>query len=445
MRVSIVGAGYVGLVTAACLADKGHHVICIDVADDKVEKINRAVPPFHEPGLAELLRKHIGVRLQATTDLEHSVLATDLTFITVGTPYDPGGIDLTQLKTASARIGEALRAKPTYHLVVVKSTVVPGTTDEVVLPILEEASGKKAGIHFGVGMNPEFLTEGEAVHDFMSPDRIVLGGLDERSRNALAELYAPFSDVERIRTNNKTAEMVKYASNALLATLISFSNEVANLCSALRGADVADVMTGLHSSRYLTSVLGDGRRVAAPITSFLWAGCGFGGSCLPKDVKALITHGKKAGVPMQLLDAVIRVNEDQPQQILSLLKRHFASLQDVRVAILGLAFRPGTDDIRESPAIPIIRTLLLQEASVQVYDPVVRSSVATMFGTSAIRSVDTLVDAIKDAQAIVVVTRWEEFDDLPLLLEGLEPQPLVVDGRRMLRKDSVVRYEGIGL
>jgi UDPglucose 6-dehydrogenase/GDP-mannose 6-dehydrogenase len=445
MRVSIVGAGYVGLVTAACLADKGHDVVCVDVAVDKVQKINDAVPPFVEPGLAELLRKHAGVRLQATTDLRRAVLGTDVTFIAVGTPYDGRTIDLTHLKSAATGIGDALRDKPTYHLVVVKSTVVPGTTDDVVRPLLEAMSGRRVGLDFGVGMNPEFLTEGEAINDFMLPDRLVLGGVDARSQDVLAEIYAGFPDVARIRTNNKTAEMIKYASNAVLATLISFSNELANLCAALRGVDIAEVMEGVHASRYLTSVTDGASTVTAPIASFLWAGCGFGGSCLPKDLKALIAHGDRAGVDMRLLDAVMQVNDDQPLQILALLERHFPSLHGIRVTVLGLAFRPGTDDIRESPAVPIIRQLLARGAAVRVYDPVARPSLDALFGEPAPGSAASLAEAIDGAQAIVLVTRWAEFADLPRRLEGIEPAPVVVDGRRMLPKRAIARYEGIGL
>src|SRR6185295_13146068 len=259
---------------------------------------------------------------------------------------------------------------------VVKSTVVSGTTDDVVLPALVAASGKRAGADFGVGMNPEFLTEGVAVDDFMRPDRIVLGGMDERSVDVLERLYAPFSsDVPRFRTNNKTAEMIKYASNAVLATMISFSNEVGNLCAQLGNIDAADVMRGVHLARYFTTPLDDGaKRITAPITTFLYAGCGFGGSCLPKDVKALVAHGASAGQPMPLLDTVVKINEQQPRRVVELLEKHFPSLAGVRISVLGLAFKPDTDDMRESPAIPIIRDLLALGAVVSAYDPVAAES-----------------------------------------------------------------------
>ena len=266
MRVSVIGAGYVGLVTGACLCEKGHQVICVDVDQEKVAKINQAISTIHEQGLLELLEKNINIHLRATTDLYRAVLDTDLTLIAVGTPFDGSEIDLSYIKEASCQIGMALKDKATYHLVAVKSTVVPGTTDKVVRPILEEVSGKKAGIDFGLGMNPEFLTEGVAVRDFMFPDRIVLGGIDQKSLDTLEELYRAFEGIPRFRTNNTTAELIKYTSNALLATMISFSNEIGNLCAALGDIDVIDVMRAVHMNYYLSSPMPSGHRFVAPIT-----------------------------------------------------------------------------------------------------------------------------------------------------------------------------------
>jgi UDPglucose 6-dehydrogenase len=445
MRVSIIGAGHVGLVTGACLVEKGHRVVCVDVDQRKVDAVNRGECPFYEKGLGELLRKHAGARLQATTDLHAAVLETDLTFIAVGTPFDGQVIDLTYVKEAVRQVGQALRRKSSYHVVVIKSTVIPGTTDQVVRPVLEEASGKKAGADFGLGMNPEFLTEGEAVEDFMHPDRLVLGGIDERTIDVMDELYGAFKGVERVRTNTGTAEMIKYVSNCLLATLISFSNEIANLCSRLGGIDSVDVMRGMHLSKYLSSVLPRGERLSPSILSFLAAGCGFGGSCLPKDVNALIAQGKARGLPMRMLESVLAVNEEQPQQMLARLRKHFPSLAGIRVAVLGLAFRPDTDDMRESPAIPFIKTLLSEGARVQAYDPAANRPAQKLFAPGRVAFCDNLETAVNGAQAVALVTRWNEFLRLPELLQGREPQPIVVDGRRLLDKNSVACYEGIGL
>jgi UDPglucose 6-dehydrogenase/GDP-mannose 6-dehydrogenase len=445
MQVSIIGTGYVGLVSGVCFAEKGHQVLCVDIDPAKVYRINQGISPIYERGLDELLESNLQVRVKATIDLHRAVIETDVSMIAVGTPFDGREIDLTYIKQAAHQIGEALKEKSTYHLVVVKSTVVPGTTDNVVLPILEAASGKKAGIDFGVGMNPEFLTEGEAVNDFMFPDRIVLGGIDEQSIDLLDRLYTGFDGVERIRTNNSTAETIKYASNALQAMLISFSNEIGNLCAAVGNTDVVDVMRGVHSCRYLTSIIPNGDRIVAPIVSFLAAGCGFGGSCFPKDVKALIAFGEKHGKAMPLLNAVIEINKEQPRQILALLQKHFASLAGVRIAILGLSFRPDTNDMRESPAIPIINNLLECGAKIVAYDPVATHEAKKIFAEGTVEFCDSLESALTNVQAVVLVTRWAEFQAVPELLTHLDLQPLFVDGRRMLDKHHIAKYEGIGL
>lgn len=445
MKVSIFGTGYVGLVTGICLAEKGHFVVCVDIDSGKVDTINKGVPPIHEKSLEEMLQRNLNIRLRATTDARQAVLGSDVSLIAVGTPSRGDTIDLTHVKDVAYQVGEVLSEKPTYHLVVVKSTVVPGTTDEVVLPILERASGKKAGIHFGVGMNPEFLTEGQAVQDFMCPDRLVFGGIDKKSVDLLEKLYENFPQVPRLRTNNKTAEMIKYTSNALLATMISFANEIANLCAALGDIDVVDVMNAVHQSQYLSSCLPNGDRLMPSIVSFLAAGCGFGGSCLPKDVKALRVYGDKVGAPMRLLDAVLRINEHQPQKIVTLLKKHFPSLNGVRIAVLGLAFRPDTNDMRESPAIPILNQLLAEGADLKAYDPIANGEARKLFGNTRVSLCGGLADAIKNAQAIVLVTRWDEFNKVPNLLTCMNPQPVVIDGRRMLDKHAVAKYEGIGL
>jgi UDPglucose 6-dehydrogenase len=445
MKISIIGTGYVGLVTGVCFAEKGHQVVCVDIDQTKVDKINQGISPIYELGLDELIHNHIGDRAKATTDLRRAVLETDVSMIAVGTPFNGKEIDLIYIKQAAEQIGKALKEKSTYHLVVVKSTVVPGTTDNVVLPILEAASGKKAGVDFGVGMNPEFLTEGEAVRDFMYPDRIVLGGIDEKSIDLLDQLYIGFEGIERIRTSNTTAEMTKYVSNSLQALLISFSNEIGNLCADVDDTDVVDVMRGVHACRYLTTILPNGDHVVAPIVSFLAAGCGFGGSCFPKDVKALIAYGQKQGKPMSLMDSVVRVNEQQPQQVLTLLQKHFPSLEGLRIAILGLSFRPDTNDMRESPAIPIIKDLLTRKATLKAYDPVAKHEAKKIFKHEEVNLCDSLTEALNDVDAVVLVTRWTEFQDVPKLLARLDPQPLFIDGRRMLDKHSIARYEGIGL
>jgi UDPglucose 6-dehydrogenase/GDP-mannose 6-dehydrogenase len=445
MKISIIGTGYVGLVSGACFAEIGHDVVCVDVDREKVASINRGEAPIYEQGLTELLRRHVGTRLSATVDLGAAVQDSEITFIAVGTPFDGNTIDLSYIRRVACDVGAALRSKQEYHVVVVKSTVVPGTTDDVVTPLLEQASGRRAGIDFGVGMNPEFLTEGVAVQDFMEPDRIVLGGVDQRTVDALAKVYAPFSAVPTLRTNNKTAEMIKYTSNAVLATLISFSNEFGNLCTRLGGVDIAEVMQGLHKARYFTTQLENGTRITAPITSFLYAGCGFGGSCLPKDIKALAAHGQAVGASMPLLETVIRINLNQPQQIIDILERNFSSLYGLKVSVLGVAFKPDTDDVRESPALPIVHGLLARGVTVSLYDPVATESAKKVLPVDRIRFLDTLESALTDVDATVLITSWDEFRQIPELLNKTDVPPLVVDGRRFLDKRQIARYAGIGL
>jgi UDPglucose 6-dehydrogenase/GDP-mannose 6-dehydrogenase len=444
MKISIVGAGYVGLVTGVCLAEKGHHIALIDVDEGRVGRINAGKTPIYEPGLPELVKKNVGKRLVATTDLEAAVLSTDLTFIAVGTPFAGDQIDLTFVRQCAAEIGAALRKKKTYHVVIVKSTVVPGTTDDVVKPILERESGRRAGRDFGVGMNPEFLSEGEAVHDFLQPDRIVLGGMDDKTQATLAAVYRSFKGVPVLRTSNKTAEMIKYTSNSLLATLISFSNEIGNLCSDLGGVDSVDVMSGVHLSQYLMPYTSHGR-VRAPISSFVAAGCGFGGSCLPKDVKALIARGKGTASRMPLLKEVIRINEAQPKRMIALLKTRVPSLKGVPVAVLGLAFKPDTDDLRESPALRIVDLLLAEGARVLAYDPVAMPAAKKALADRPVEYCESLEQAVRKAKALLLVTSWKEFAGLPRLMTRLRRHPVLVDGRRQLAPGTVKNYLGIGL
>jgi UDPglucose 6-dehydrogenase/GDP-mannose 6-dehydrogenase len=405
--------------------------------------INNARAPIHEENLPELLERNVGKRLRASADLHGAVGASDITFIAVGTPAVDGRIGLQYIERAAVEIGQALRAKRDYHTVVVKSTVIPGTTDTVVRNHVEAASGKRAGAGFGLGMNPEFLTEGTAVRDFLQPDRLVLGGIDGRTHDVLSRLYDGFqASVPRIVTNNRTAEMIKYASNVTLATMISLANELGRLCSAVGGVDVADVTRGVHKSAYFTSRLPSGENVLAPIASFLEAGCGFGGSCLPKDVTALIAQGRDLGLGMPLLSSVLEINRSQPDEMMRLIGKHYPSLQGQAVTVLGLAFKPDTDDVRESPAFGLIRRLKDAGARVTAYDPVARPPETG--DLAGVRRAESLKAAIDGAEIIVLATRWKEFQELPRLLERNGRRPLVVDGRRVLDPATIARYEGIG-
>jgi len=449
MKVCVVGTGYVGLVSGACLADVGHDVTCVDVDPTKVDRINRADPPIFEEGLAEILKRTVGGRLRASTNLASAFSDADVALICVGTPFDGQTIDLRYVNDAARQLGELLRDKAKYSVIAVKSTVVPGTTDTSVRQALEAASGKKAGIDFGLGMNPEFLAEGVAVRDFMDPDRIVVGGVDQRSVDTLAALYAPFPGVPLLKTTPRTAEAIKYASNAFLATIISFSNELARYCEAIGDVDIADVMPGVHLMSHLTVRDGSAVRKTAGIASYLWAGCGFGGSCFPKDVKALIAHARHVRVGTPLLEAVIEINETQPLRMIELARTQSGSLRERRVAVLGMAFKPGTDDVRESPAISIVRSLQAEGARIVIHDPIAvdsgrRELLAKGAAIDAILFEPDLATAVANADVIMVVTRWPEYSTLPELLRRLGRDTPVIDGRRMLAPETVVQYQGIG-
>lgn len=445
MRIAVIGTGYVGLVSGACLAEVGHDVICVDIDPRKIELLRSGQPGIHEPGLAELLAKHAGGSLDGTTDLAEAVQQSDVVLIAVGTPFDGTQMDITAIQAVSREVGRALCAHPGYCVVAVKSTVVPGTTDGVVLPLLEQESGRRAGVDFGVAMNPEFLTEGRAVEDFLHPDRIVLGGVDERSTSVMAELYEPFAGTPVLRTNTRTAEMIKYASNTLLSTLISLSNEIANLSSTIGGIDAAAVMKGAHLSRYLTVKTSAGERITAPLASFFYPGCGFGGSCLPKDTKALAAVGQQQKSAMHLLEAVIDVNEAQPARLIDIVRRHFSDLNGLRIGVLGLAYRPDTDDMRESPAIPIVHALIEAGAVLQAYDPAARNTACAVFGDTPLTICEDLESVVEGVQALLLITRWAEFERLPEILSAMDQPPLLIDGRRMLNPADFTRYDGIGL
>lgn len=441
MKLSIIGTGYVGLVTGACLAEKGHDITCVDLDATRVAQINAGRSPIFEPGLESLISKHIGQRLRATLDLATAVRETDATFIAVGTPFNGSTIELRDVRRAAHDLGAALRTKSGYHLVVVKSTVIPGTTEGIVRPEIESAAGLPTGECFGVAMNPEFLSEGTAVRDCLFPDRLVLGTNDPRSLALLREIYAPFPHTPTIETTPRTAEMIKYASNALLATLISFANEIANLGTAFGGIDPDAVMRGLHLSQYFRSRNRDG---LPPIVEFLRPGCGFGGSCLPKDVRALVAHAQDAGEPVSLLRAVLAVNHRQPAQIISLLERRWPDLHELRVTVLGLSFKPGTDDVRETPARAVIEQLLAAGAHVTAYDPVAMTNFRPLVEHAHLRYTPDLSSAIAEAEAIIVVTAWPEFNELASLLPGGSARPYIVDGRRALTPAQFPDYVGVG-
>jgi UDPglucose 6-dehydrogenase len=381
----------------------------------------------------------VGSRFSATTDLEGAVADTTVTLIAVGTPFGEDRIDLAQIEGAAEEIGRALAGLDRYHVVAVKSTVVPGTTEDVVGPALARSSGRRLGSDIGLGMNPEFLREGVAVQDFLNPDRLVLGGIDDHTLTVLDELYAVYDDVPVLRVDPRTAEMIKYTNNALLALLISFSNEIGNLSASL-GCDVTEVLEGVHLDHRWTPAV-DGQRIRPAILTYLAAGCGFGGSCFPKDVKALLAHGRSQQLPMHLLEATIVVNEAQPSRLIELLGRHLDPA-GAKVTVLGAAFKPGTDDVRESPTLRTVPELRAAGANITVHDPIALDNLRDALGDDQVCLEPDLQRALAGADAVVLVTAWPDYAALPELLAGRRVP--VIDGRRMLTADEIEVYDGIG-
>lgn len=425
MKISIIGTGYVGTVSAACFAELGHQVICVDVDHLKVDQMNSGIPPIYEEGLTELLKRHAGKDLIATYDYDFAVKNSDVSFICVGTPSNSdGNIDLSIVRTASACIGNSLKNKKEFHVVVVKSTVLPETTEKVVLPLIEKHSGKQLG-DFGIAMNPEFLREGKAVHDFMHPDKIVVGSIDEMSGDIVASLYKGLN-CQVTMTNLRTAEMIKYANNAALATKISFANEIGNICKEL-DIDTFEVMFGV----------GKDFRIGP---HFLNSGVGFGGSCLPKDVRALIVKAKEIGYEPQLLKSVIALNDGQPARMVQLLRNKLKNLKDKKIAVLGLAFKNDTDDVRESRSIPVIKELLNNGAEVFAYDPMANENMRKIFDDIEYHS--SVVDALRGADACLIMTEWDEFRSLDKEFDVMKNK-LIIDGRHMLKPRKGIEYVGL--
>lgn len=417
MRISIIGSGYVGLVSGVCLADKGHHVVCVDINSDVVSALNSGSPPIHERGLKQALSRVLeSGRFSATTDLDGALDATDGVIIAVGTPTVDGEIDLSQIRDVARSIGKYLADCEKFLPVVVKSTVIPGTTDTLVKQEIEEVIRTHGqNRRFGLGMNPEFLREGDAVSDFMDPDRIVIGYEDERTRTFLEAVYAPW-DCDKLFVNTRTAELIKYANNALLALQISAVNELANLAALIGGIDIMQAMAGVHLDKRWNPLSSSGERLNPGILSYLIPGCGFGGSCFPKDVKALATLGKSRGHEMEIFKAALNVNERQPSQVVSILLRHFGDLSAKRVLVLGLAFKPGTDDVRESASLKIVSELLLSRCVVRAHDPIATANFAREFSKNASESVqfiDQWECELTEVDIVVVATSWDDYKCLP--------------------------------
>ena len=426
MNIAIVGTGYVGLVSGTCFAETGVNVTCVDVDEQKIERLKNGDIPIYEPGLDQLVVKNVKAgRLKFTTDLASVLNDQEIVFTAVGTPPDEdGSADLKYVLQVARTIGENLNH---YLVVVTKSTVPVGTARKVRATIEEALKERGVDIPFDVASNPEFLKEGSAIKDFMSPDRVVVGVESEKAQKALTKLYKPFliNNFRVIFMDIPSAEMTKYAANSMLATRISFMNDIANLCE-LVGADVNMVRAGIGSDTRI------GRK-------FLYAGCGYGGSCFPKDVKALIKTADQNGYSMEVLKAVERVNERQKGILFEKLEKSFAgeSLQGKTVALWGLSFKPETDDMRESTALVMIDKLLKAGCNVRAYDPIAMDECKRRIGDKITYCRD-MYDAVLDADALLLLTEWKEFR-LPTwgVIRKAMRHPIVLDGRNIFDIEEV--------
>jgi UDPglucose 6-dehydrogenase len=419
MKIAVVGTGYVGLVVGACLAETGNDVICADKDEAKIAMLDAGKMPIYEPGLEEMVRRnHAEDRLRFTTDLPTAVRASEIVFIAVGTPQgEDGAADLQHVLAVARDVGRTINK---YTVIVDKSTVPVGTAKKVHAAIAQETTQP-----FGVVSNPEFLKQGAAIEDFMKPDRVVVGSDDERSAQLMRELYAPFlrTGAPIMMMDTASAELSKYAANSLLATRISFMNEVANVCE-LVGADVDQVR----------KAIGADRRIGA---SFLFPGVGYGGSCFPKDVKALLKSSGDQGYDFKILRAVEEVNERQKLRLVTKLEQHFGDLKGRTIAVWGLAFKPRTDDMREAPAVPIVEHLLGHGAAVRAYDPEATATARRIFGRR-VTFCEKSYEALADADALVIVTEWNEFREPDFRkMRQLLRSPVVFDGRNIYSPEQM--------
>jgi UDPglucose 6-dehydrogenase len=418
MRVAVIGTGYVGLSTGVCLSEIGHHVTCIDIDEQKIKKLREGISPIYEPGLEDLIASNIAAeRLRFTTSYKEGLDLAEIIIIAVGTPQrDDGGADLSYLEKAAKDIS--------YHMnqntiVVIKSTVPVGT-NEYMKKMMEEHCRKN--ITFEVVSNPEFLRQGSAIQDTMQADRIIIGSENKEAAEKVREMYSSLN-VPIIVTSTRSAELIKYASNAFLASKISFINEIANLCEAV-GADVVDVAKGM----------GKDKRIGE---AFLYAGIGYGGSCFPKDVKALVYTSQQNGINFSLLEQTIAINNDQQALLVKKALNRFGSLKGKRIAMFGLAFKPETDDMREAPSIKIARSLTQQGAEVIAYDPVAIGNAKKILG-DIIQFASTVHEAATNADAILIVTEWKEFKDLEVAsLIKIMKHPIIFDGRNCFEEDRI--------
>ncbi len=447
MRIGIIGCGYVGLTTGICLSSIGHTIHLYDIDHNKLKTIKGKKMPFYELGLEELLIENLEKdNLKVNSSLDELIENTDCCFICVGTPNNNNGtMDLQHIESSIKNIIGSLKQKmKEKYLVIIRSTIVPSTTRNKILPILRDGLGNS----FQLAVVPEFLREGKALSDFMNPDKIVIGSLDIDTNDMVKTIFNYFKDkAEFIQTNLETAEMIKYTNNAFLATLISFSNEVANISEEISGIDSFEVMNALIEDKRITTIINN-QKIIPGIAEYLAPGCGFGGSCFPKDVNAIVGFASSIGAKTPLLDAVLSVNNERSDKIISLAKKILSSFNDKKIAVLGLAFKPDTDDMRSSPAIEVIKKLQALNCRINAYDPKVNEDSLNLIGITGINVVDDIESCLNGVDLAVLLTKWTEFSKIDgVFLKKHMKNPKIIDGRGFLDKSKFEKntYHKIGL
>jgi len=436
LKIGIVGAGYVGLTTGICLASLGHKIFIYDLDEEKLQKIKDKKLPFFERGLEEILEKVISSdKLVPENNLNNLIKETDGCFVCVGTPTKNNSIDLSQITNSVNSITELIKDNNKINYkIIIRSTIIPNTSKNKILPILEQELSQ---LKFGLAVVPEFLREGNALDDFMNPDKIVIGSLDKDTTDFVKNIFVHFKNkCEFIETNLESSELIKYTNNAFFSMLISFSNEIANVSEKIPGVDAYKIMNALISDKRITTKINN-ENIIPSLESYLKPGCGFGGSCFPKDVQALLDYANRNNISTPLLQAVLDINAERPNKMILLAESILKTLKNKKISILGLTFKPETDDLRSSPALDAIKILLEKNANVFAFDPIFKLNPDIIKIPEKCNICSNIEDALKNSDIALVFTKWEEFKSLDSnFLKQLMRNPIIIDGRGFLEKDK---------
>ena len=436
MKLGIIGAGYVGLTTAICLASMKHEISVFDTDDEKIKSINRKKMPFFEPGLEELLDVNVSKKnLQGSNDLNALVQNTEGCFVCVGTPTQNNSIDLSQIKCAMESLVDSIKNnEKKNYAIIIRSTIIPNTTREVILPIITKKLKEQ---QFQLFVVPEFLREGCALDDFMNPDKIVIGSIENKKTTFVDDVFNNFKDqCDFIHTNLESAELIKYTNNSFFSMLISFSNEISNISEKIPNVDPFQILQALVSDKRITTITDD-KKIVPGLNSYLVPGCGFGGSCFPKDVRAIQNFANLKNIDTPILNAILAINDERPKKMVSICEKILGNLKNKKITILGLTFKPNTDDIRSSPSLDAINLFLDKNSIVSAYDPMFKNQIETSILPKNCNYCMTLEESITDSDAVLVFTRWPEFESLDSkILKRYMNNPIIVDGRGFLEKEK---------